>query len=172
MVSKLASYVAANRDGWSVVGTELPFEVLVDLPDGQALLTGRVDRLEQDDAGGLRVVDLKTGKSAPPNGDVPRHAQLGVYQVAVAEGGFTQGVPARSAGAALVQLGTTAVKHKEQPQPPLADDDDPQWARQLVGRVSVGMAAADFAATVNDLCDRCPVRASCPAQSDGRAVTQ
>ena len=32
------------------------------------------------------VVDLKTGKSAPAKAEVQRHAQLGVYQVAVEEG--------------------------------------------------------------------------------------
>jgi superfamily I DNA/RNA helicase/RecB family exonuclease len=172
MVRKLASYIAENRGRWSVVGTELPFEVLVELPDGPAVLTGRVDRVEQDGQGALRVVDLKTGKSSPANGEVPRHAQLGVYQVAVEQGGFTDGQASTSGGAALVQLGTPAVRHKEQPQPPLSADDDPGWARDLVNRVATGMAGAEFAATVGDLCTVCPVRTSCPAQSDGRAVTQ
>lgn len=172
MVRKLAEYVVATRGRWSVVGTEVPFEVLVELPDGPARLTGRVDRVEQDGDGALRVVDLKTGKSSPANGEVPRHAQLGVYQLAVERGGFSDGEPAASGGAALVQLGTPAVRHKEQPQPPLAQDDDPSWAHDLVNRVATGMAGARFAATVGDLCTMCPVRTSCPAQSDGRAVTQ
>jgi superfamily I DNA/RNA helicase/RecB family exonuclease len=172
MVAKLAAYIAANRDRWTVVGTEVPFEVPLDLPGGgKALLTGRVDRVERDSDGALRIVDLKTGKSAPPAADVPRHAQLGVYQVAVAEGGFTSGQPTSSAGAALVQLGTPTVKHKEQPQAPLANDAEPEWAHQLLARTGAGMAGAQFAATVSELCDRCPVRTSCPAQSDGRAVT-
>jgi hypothetical protein len=33
------------------------------------------------------------------------------------------------------------------------------------------MAAGTFAATVNDLCERCSVRGSCPAVADGRPVT-
>jgi RecB family exonuclease len=172
MIRKLAAYIVQNRGRWSVVGTELPFEVLVELPDGPAVLTGRVDRVEQDGDGALRVVDLKTGKSSPANGDVPRHAQLGVYQVAVERGGFTEGQAGVSGGAALVQLGTPAVKHKEQPQAPLADDDEPRWAHDLVNRVATGMAGAEFVATVGDLCAVCPVRTSCPAQSDGRTVTQ
>jgi superfamily I DNA/RNA helicase/RecB family exonuclease len=172
MVAKLADYIAQNRDRWTVVGTEVPFEVPLDLPGGPALLTGRVDRVERDGAGALRIVDLKTGKTAPPSAEVPRHAQLGVYQVAVTEGGFTGGEPAVSAGAALVQLGTPAVGHKQQPQTPLSGDPDPAWAHQLLARVGAGMTGAQFTATVSDLCDRCPVRTSCPAQSDGRAVTQ
>jgi RecB family exonuclease len=171
MVAKLADYIRASAGRWSVVGTEMPFEVQLDLPDGPALLSGRVERVERDSGGGLRIVDLKTGKNAPPGADLARHAQLGVYQVAVTEGGFTDGRSADSAGAALVQLGTSTVKHKEQPQPPLLDDPEPDWARQLVARVSAGMAGARFAATVSDACTRCPVRTSCPAQSDGRAVT-
>jgi superfamily I DNA/RNA helicase/RecB family exonuclease len=172
MVAKLAAYIASSRGRWSVVGTEVPFDVVVDLPEGPARLTGRVDRVERDGSGGLRIVDLKTGKTPPPNGDVPRHAQLGVYQVAVEEGGFTDGEAGTSAGAALVHLGSSHKSVKEQPQSPLADDADPAWAHQLLGRVSAGMAGASFAATVSDLCTRCPVRASCPAQSDGRMVTQ
>jgi superfamily I DNA/RNA helicase/RecB family exonuclease len=172
MVTKLASYIAANRGRWTLVGTELPFDVLVDLPEGPARLTGRVDRVERDEDGALRVVDLKTGKTPPSNGEVPRHAQLGVYQVAVEEGGFTDGHAAQSAGAALVHLGSSHKNVKEQPQPPLDRDPEPAWARALLARVSAGMAGAEFAATVSDLCTRCPVRASCPAQSDGRVVTQ
>ena len=69
---------------------------------------GRVDRLERDPDGALRVVDLKTGSSKPAAGDVEeRHGQLGAYQVAVV-------APARSpsttrpAGAALLQVGKAA----------------------------------------------------------------
>jgi superfamily I DNA/RNA helicase/RecB family exonuclease len=171
MVAKLAEYIAGSRQRWSVVGTEVPFEVPLDLPDGPAVLTGRVDRVERDADGGLRIVDLKTGKNAPASAELARHAQLGVYQVAVTSGGFTDGRPAESAGAALVQLGTSTVKPKEQPQSPLADDPEPDWARRLVARVSSGRAGAAFPATVGDACTRCPVRTSCPAQSDGRAVT-
>ena len=47
---------------------------------------GRLDRLERDSAGRLVVVDIKTGKSPVSKDDAQRHAQLAMYQLAVAEG--------------------------------------------------------------------------------------
>lgn len=171
MISKLGAYLVAERARWSLVDVERDFAVEVDLPQGPALLAGRVDRLERDAHGGLRVVDLKTGKSAPTGDEVLEHAQLGIYQLAVEHGGFTDGVAARSAGAALVHLGVPTVRPKQQHQHPLSEADDPDWAMGLLARVSVAMVGSTFPATVNDLCARCSLRGCCPATGDGRAVT-
>lgn len=172
MVSKLAAYLAEERAHWTLVGVERDFEVQIDLPHRPAVLAGRVDRLERDSEGGLRVVDLKTGKAAPTGVEVSEHAQLGVYQLAVEHGGFTGGAPARSAGAALVHLGVPTARPKQQHQKPLAETEDPDWAMRLLARVSTGMAGREFPATVNDLCSRCSLRGCCPAMGEGRAVTQ
>ena len=86
---------------------------------GRAVLRGRVDRLERDPDGALRVVDLKTGSSKPAAGDVGRHRQLGAYQVAVEHGAFAEH-GTRSAGAALLQVGKAAgAKTTLQVQQPL-----------------------------------------------------
>ena len=67
------------------------------------VLRGRADRLELDEAGRLVVVDLKTGKYPPANAALEHEPQLGVYQLAVREGGF--GEAGRSPGGAeLLQL--------------------------------------------------------------------
>ena len=153
-----------------LVGTEL--DVRVPFGD-RAVLIGRVDRLEADGEGRAVVVDLKTGTSKPSPGDVARHPQLGVYQLAVELGAFADlhgdGSLTTSGGAALVQLrtGKAAV---EQLQPALADDAEPAWARELVERVVDGMSGAQFPATANDACDRCDVRWSCPARPEGQGV--
>ncbi len=171
MIAKLAAYLAAERSRWALVDVEQEFAAEVDVPGGPALLSGRVDRLERDADGRLRVVDLKTGKSAPTGDDVLEHAQLGIYQLAVEHGGFTDGAPARSGGAALVHLGVPTVKPKQQHQQPLAEAEDPDWALSLLARVSAGMSGSQFPATVNQVCARCSLRGCCPAVSDGRAVT-
>ena len=165
VVGKLADYLAEHS--WDLVDVERPFEVQVELPDGPAVVTGRVDRLERDREGSLRVVDLKTGKRTPSADDLERHAQLGVYQVAVQHGAFPEGVA--TAGATLAQLGSGEKRLKVQHQEPLPDDGD--WAIELLSTVASGMAGETFAATVNDLCERCSVRGSCPAVADGRTVT-
>ena len=172
MIAKLGSYLATERRTWSLVDVERDFAVEVDLPDGPALLAGRVDRLERDADGGLRVVDLKTGKNAPTGDEVREHAQLGVYQLAVERGGFTDGAPARSAGAALVHLGVPTVRPKQQLQAPLVEAEDPDWAMALLARVGAGMAGRAFPALVNDLCGRCSLRGCCPATGDGQPVTR
>jgi hypothetical protein len=168
VVQKLAAYLAqsASRE---LVGTELPVDVELSFPDGPVRLVGRVDRLERT-ADGLHVVDLKTGKSAPTREKLAEQPQLGAYQLAVQAGAFAElapGVP--SAGAELVQLGTTAKSASVQPQPALPDGGG--WALALVEDVARGMVQAGFDATSNEMCDRCPVRTSCPARGEGRRVT-
>ncbi|WP_161958438.1 UrvD/REP family ATP-dependent DNA helicase [Ornithinimicrobium cavernae] len=84
MLHRYTSYVAeATAQGRELLGVELDLTAQHE----RALITGRVDRLERDAAGELLVIDLKTGSSRPARKDIPHHPQLGVYQVAVVEGG-------------------------------------------------------------------------------------
>jgi len=166
MLERLARYwQEAQAHGWRFVGAEQSMRVAL----GRVLLSGQVDRLEEHD-GGIRVIDYKTGTSKPTRAELPRHAQLGAYQVAVEAGGF-EGLPARSAGAALLQLGKAAnTTTTLMTQPALADDEDPSWAAALLGEVAEGMAGASFAATLGDRCRICSLKASCPAQPEGRSI--
>jgi RecB family exonuclease len=166
MLRKLLGWLREN--GRDLVAVEEGFSVSI----GRAVLEGRVDRLERDSDGRLVVVDLKTGKSAPKNDEVDANPQLGAYQLAVTRGGFDHLVPgAETGGASLVQLGTSAKGAKEQGQGSLTAADDPAWAEELVTRVAEGMAGSVFTAVVNDRCQVCPVRTSCPANADGTQVT-
>jgi superfamily I DNA/RNA helicase/RecB family exonuclease len=167
MVARLARYFEESAaGGWQRIGVELDLEVEM----GRALLRGRVDRLERDGNGGLRVVDLKTGSSKPSKGDLLHHAQLGAYQAAVEHGAF-QDHGTVSAGAALLHVGKAAgVKTTLQTQAPLSGDDDPAWAQDLVAETAEGMAGSDFRATIGPACTFCAVRSSCPAQSEGRVM--
>jgi RecB family exonuclease len=116
------------------------------------------------------VVDLKTGASKVPAGDLPEHGQLATYQLAVEEGAFP-GL-SHSGGAELVQVGNAGgATYAVQSQPPISAGDDPGWARRLVLEVAEGMAGSAFRAVENRYCTRCPVRTSCPVQDDGRAIT-
>jgi superfamily I DNA/RNA helicase/RecB family exonuclease len=167
MVTRLARYfVEAREQGWERVGVELDMRVEL----GRAVLRGRVDRLERDPSGALRVVDLKTGSSKPTTGEVGRHGQLGAYQAAVEHGAFAEH-GSRSAGAALLQVGKAAgAKTTLQVQPPVTGDDDPDWADELITSTAEGMAGARFLATVGPACQFCAVRSSCPVQPEGRVI--
>uniref|UniRef100_UPI0019399EC2 PD-(D/E)XK nuclease family protein n=1 Tax=Segeticoccus rhizosphaerae TaxID=1104777 RepID=UPI0019399EC2 len=167
MVGRLARYYReARKEGWQRAGTELDLQVQL----GRALLRGRVDRIETHPEHGVRVIDLKTGGRKPPADDLPRHPQLGAYQVAIEHGAFEEAGDV-SAGAALLQIGKASLKNTTlQEQDPLARGDDPAWAEELVLETAEGMAAPTVLATIGDGCTRCPVRTSCPLQPEGRAI--
>jgi hypothetical protein len=86
--------------------------------------------------------------------------------VGIAEGGFTQG--RISAGAELVYLGTDSAGATLRPQHVI----DVEATKEKLNEIADGMGAAHFFATINRRCKGCPVRKSCPVQSDGRTVVE
>ncbi len=167
MLEKLHGYLeTAALEGWVQVGVEVEFKLQV----GRAALRGSVDRIERKDGiVGIRVIDFKTGSGKPKKDEVAEQAQLGVYQVAVVEGGF-DGAD-QSAGAALVHVGkaSTTAGAALQHQPALEQTTD-TWAHHLLARTADGMASATVRASVSDRCGSCPVRACCPLQDEGRML--
>jgi len=140
---------------------------------GNVTITGQVDRLERDAGGKAIVVDLKTGSSRPPDADLDRNPQLGVYQLAVVLGAFEQLGLLEPGGAELVQVGKAALTAsvRVQRQRGLTSDPEPGWAGELVETVAAGMASPVFRATVNPGCRVCPVAACCPVHERGAQVT-
>jgi superfamily I DNA/RNA helicase/RecB family exonuclease len=134
-------------------------------------ITGRVDRLEGDE-GRAVIVDLKTGGSKPRPGELDRHPQLGVYQLAVLLGAFARHGMTEPGGAALVQLGKAAGKNAaiEQRQRPLGEDGNPEWAKDMVHTVAEGMQGPYFQAKANDGCRTCQAKGSCPVSDNGGQV--
>jgi superfamily I DNA/RNA helicase len=168
MVGHLAAYLATRGEP---VAVEETFAVRI----GRVVLRGSVDRLERvrgdDGRTSLRVVDLKTGRSAVGRDEATRHPQLGAYQLAVDAGAFESSVPgATSGGASLVYVGTTNKAFTTREQPALAGDHDPGWAGDLLDQVAETVSRSAVAATANDLCRSCPVTRSCPVSPDGRVV--
>jgi RecB family exonuclease len=167
MTQRLATYlVEAGAAGWRKAASEQRMRVAL----GRAHVSGTVDRVEIGPSGRVRVVDLKTGSSKPTRDEVGRHGQLGAYQLAVEAGAFADH-GARSGGAALLQLGKAATTTTTlQVQVPLADDDDPRWAHDLLAGTADRMAAATFTATPGSHCGTCQVKDSCPALAEGRRL--
>ncbi|MGI5273669.1 ATP-dependent helicase [Nonomuraea sp. CA-218870] len=135
-------------------------------------IKGRVDRLERDEDGRAVIIDLKTGGAKPKPGELDRHPQLGVYQLAALLGAFARHGMDEPGGAALVQLGKAAGKNDaiEQKQGALADDQNPGWAADLVDTVAIGMSGPVFQARANDGCRTCAARSSCPVNDSGGQV--
>ncbi|MFL6162760.1 MAG: ATP-dependent helicase [Jatrophihabitantaceae bacterium] len=168
MLTELVRWLSGSRSRLRLIAKEASFSVAV----GEALLAGKVDRLERDEQGRLVVIDFKTGKSRYPEKDLPDHPQLASYQVAVTEGGFTDGEPAESGGASLVQLSATNTKGSEQAQPPLAEAEDPNWVHAKLSEIAGALRGNSVTANPGKACERCPVRRCCPVQDDGRQVTE
>ncbi|GAA3202776.1 hypothetical protein GCM10010486_86180 [Nonomuraea roseoviolacea subsp. carminata] len=135
-------------------------------------IKGRVDRVERDSDGRAVIIDLKTGGSKPRPGELDRHPQLGVYQLAALLGAFARHGMTEPGGAALVQLGKAGGRNEalEQRQGALADDANPGWAADLVDTVATGMSGPFFQAKANDGCRTCAAKASCPVNDSGGQV--
>jgi RecB family exonuclease len=115
------------------------------------------------------IVDIKTGRTPVNKDDAQQHAQLAMYQLAVAEGI----VPAGSGepepgGARLVYLGKTgSAGATERQQDPMTAATRDEW-RKLVRLAADATAGPQFLARRNDGCTHCPIRPCCPAQAGGR----
>ena len=122
MILRLSYYYRTHMDaqGWKNLGVEGSFSVRVPVPfdprgevgELDALLTGRVDRLEEaPERDGTRrfvIVDLKTGKTKPDGAAVATHPQLAAYQIAVEAGAGEQLAERYRAEAAAAESGEPA----------------------------------------------------------------
>ena len=120
MILRLSYYYRQHMGdaGWQNLGVEGSFTVRVPVPfdpagevgELDALLTGRVDRLEgtapaEDGTRRYAIVDLKTGKSKPTGSEMETHPQLAAYQIAVEAGAGEQLEERYRAEAAALETG-------------------------------------------------------------------
>ncbi|BBY22283.1 ATP-dependent helicase [Mycobacterium stomatepiae] len=167
MIEAFVEWRAQTRGELREVGVEVDVDGVLGAPragGGEVRLRGRVDRLERDGSGRLVVVDIKTGKTPVSKDDAQEHAQLAMYQLAVAEGLMAGGGPdMEPGGARLVYIGKTgAAGATVREQDPLTPAAREEW-RDLVTRAADATAGPQFVARRNDGCSHCPVRPSCPA---------
>ncbi|MGO1833625.1 MAG: PD-(D/E)XK nuclease family protein [Actinomycetaceae bacterium] len=158
LVERLAKYLA--------IPTEVQVEVEIDATVGDARIRGRIDRLEIDDDGTARVVDLKTGTGAT-DAKPEEHPQLGVYQVALRALHESDGGPA-PAGGRLVYLGAET-KALSKDQAPLPEGTD-TWAHDQLRSAVRAMSGSHMTARQNAMCSFCDLRTSCPVQREGRRI--
>ncbi len=180
-----AARVILDRfDAWlrqqpgELLGVEVPFEVPVEVEGRAVLLSGVVDRLErvEDDQGTrLKVVDLKTFRSTPTKAQVAGNVQLGLYQLAVAEGAFdalADGVRAAAPPSLLLlrqdKQGLPQVLEQSTlaARPTLGDEPlevGPTWVHDRIATGVRILVDGHFPATRNDQCRFCEFRPGCPA---------
>ncbi|WP_245741724.1 UrvD/REP family ATP-dependent DNA helicase [Herbiconiux ginsengi] len=159
----LRHFAAADHE---LLGAEAPFA----FRQGRAQVNGSIDRVERRSDGRVLVIDLKTGKYPASKADLPRHAQLASYQLAVRSGavegfdgagGAGEAAPAKSlvamdvaetslaateaGGAALLYVakGERGLRFTLRAQEPLDDEALADIARRIE-EVAEGMAGATF----------------------------
>lgn len=179
MIQAFLGWRAQTRRELTEVGVEVDVDGVLHGLRGDAVsvrLRGRVDRIERDGAGRQVIVDIKTGKMPVSKDDAQRHAQLAMYQLAVAEGlsaacgsgpaaECPQSQGDEPGGARLVYLGKTGPGGAtEREQDPLTIEARGEW-RNLVHQAAAATAGPRFVARINDGCSHCPLRPSCPAHT-------
>jgi superfamily I DNA/RNA helicase/RecB family exonuclease len=164
MISNMVQYLRKfDAEGAKVIGREVNFEFEL----GRARVRGQVDRLELYPDGRVMIVDLKTGATNVSAEEARKHAQLGLYQLAFANGAFAEleGVDQNTslAGAKLLLVGT-GDKPVERSQPSL--DESPESKAEfhrLIEAATSGMAMTDrvFVAQIDSHCTNSNEFGSC-----------
>ncbi|WP_078855777.1 ATP-dependent helicase [Streptomyces sp. NRRL F-5065] len=170
-----------DRTGRTPVASEHDFDVTLGAGEYEVRIRGQMDRVEADGDGRAYVVDFKTGKQAPTAGEVARHPQLAVYQLAVREGAVDEvfdGARPEPGGAELVHLRQGAARKdggetlpKVQGQEPLGTTGD-DWVGDLLATAAGKVLDERFTPTEGQHCTHCSFRASCSARPEGRHVVE
>ena len=156
IVDNLASYMAG-------VPGQVEVERSVEAQVEGVTIRGRMDRLEHVDEG-VRVTDLKTGKSGYSAKTVPDNPQLAAYQMALLAAGE------RVAGARIALLGDK--KPHSFDQRPLEGETLEGW-REKVREVAAIARGPYFEATPSEkACLYCSFDRLCPARERGRKVVE
>jgi RecB family exonuclease len=129
----------SSAAGNEVLGREVSFNFEYE----GATISGQVDRIEKTADGKIVIVDLKTGKGILSADEAAAHPQLGVYQLAFANGAFNDvpGVTEATGLAGAKLLFTTNGVPELRDQPSIVND--PALREQIEGMVS--KAAAEMA---------------------------
>nr|WP_149361230.1 ATP-dependent DNA helicase [Lolliginicoccus suaedae] len=181
MLDNFRSWLRSTRSELTEAGVEVVIDGVLPAPASEGTdesqgpdvrLRGRIDRLERDTEGRPVVVDIKTARTPVSAGKAAEHAQLATYQVA-ARSGLIPGEDLATGGARLLYIAQShrATGASQRSQDPLDDESWQEWAG-LIREAATATRGPVFEARINDGCDHCPVRSSCPVQEEGRQVTE
>ena len=195
---KLIRGWVANQGGYTSVGEELAFRMelypggpTVDIdeetvPATSVSVSGRIDRLDRDEAGHLRAVDFKSGGKPATVAEAVANPQLALYQLASRLGAIGTVAPRAAAtdeaaaddpankvaGGVLVYVNQKAAVKKganERVQPAMGTQTHLELIRRATaaGALSIG---PDYPAITSKACESCSAASMCPTQNTGRQV--
>jgi len=145
-LTQFLAWARANAPS-EVLQTEQKF----DLPVGGTKLTGRVDRMDHLDSGGVAIVDYKTGKPKSQE-DADKSLQLSLYALAAQE---AWGLRADRLIFHNLEDNSMVVTTR--------DSADLEAAKEQVRNAAESIAEGNFSAKPGHQCSFCPYRNLCPA---------
>ena len=166
LVRRLALYLRRfESEGGRLLGAETAFDVDIPIPGAThpAALVGFIDRIEQDAAGRVTIVDVKTGGYEPQtDAAVATNPQLGAYQLAFALDVLedARGAPPGGAKLLVLQPSATRKDYAEPRQPPFDEQAREQFAERVREAVRT-MTARTFLAPFEDHCQNERTRGLC-----------
>ncbi|MCD4557277.1 PD-(D/E)XK nuclease family protein [Schaalia sp. lx-100] len=158
VVQALGEYLAT-------VPGKVDVEIPVELPLGNAVIKGKIDRIEYVDEG-IRITDLKTGKGGNKRkpADASDNPQLALYQLALRAQGHNV------TSARLVFFGNEDVRYAHQLG--LDEETTQQWEEEIHA-VSESMRGPYYAATPSEEnCRYCSYAHMCPANDEGKRTIE
>ncbi len=144
----LAQYHRANSRPFRLpVAIEQRFEISI----GDVKVTGIIDRMDRHPDGSYEIIDYKTNRRLPPRRIVERDLQLSIYYLAAQEvWGITPSLVSM-----YYLLPGQKISATRTPE-------DVAATRERIAAVAAQIAAGEFPATENRLCNWCDYQAKCP----------
>ena len=130
---------------------------------GGSVWRGRIDRIEQDPDGTLRIVDYKTGKTPPPIREVSESLQLGFYSLAAREDD-TVGIHGPVHQAEFWHPLATSPRRRVTSFDPARLEETRARLVEIAGMI----AREDWTPKPGNACRRCEVKPVCPAWPEGQ----
>lgn len=145
----LAALDLEDAAGVEVVAVEVEFDVTI----AGIRFRGRIDRVDEDFLGSLRVVDYKGGRRPPPMFLDEKRWQVALYAEAYAE--LTG---ERVTEGALLWLASRRIDEVNIGQ---VRDEALEWLVSAWEGITTGLTTGEYPATPGPLCGWCPVLADC-----------
>ena len=140
-------------ENWPSNGVPIAVETWVESDIAGTPWRGKVDRVERV-PDGLKVVDYKTGTRPPTKDDAAVSVQLGFYRSAI-EDKLDQSVCAAELWFPRANTKSVSIRH--------LDPDNRAEVEARMERVTTDILAERWEPRLNDRCDKCEFRHSCPA---------
>lgn len=173
MLRRIDGWIVKSRAAYEQVAVEADVSVEV---DRGLRISGRVDRLERDSDGALRIVDLKTSANPVSHAEAEENAQLAAYQLAMSRGELG-GETVRTAKDAGLKVGSAVLMYPNAEKKRLTergqDGKSPEELADFVEEIRPlphEMVGPELTARTGKHCDYCRVRSLCPVQPEGEVI--